>query len=110
MPVVESFGKGVDEISPSDRELGIAPMDCITGEGGGIAKVFKMVSTVPAAPVNPADPRNTHTGTRREGRRGPFDHLTYNLVTGDEVVKALDKVAVDDMQICPAHTTCAHAQ
>jgi hypothetical protein len=110
MPIIEGFGKGVYEISPSDRKLGIAPVHGITGKGWRIAKVFQVVLTVPAAPFDAADPGNSHPAADRKGQGGAVDHLPYNLVTGDELVTTPGQVAVDDMQIRPADATCAHAQ
>src|SRR5215469_1582954 len=109
--------RGLDiSIAPVDRkaipligngELGITPVDLIPGEPGAIAQILTSASAIFANPASPAEPRHSDpvAGYKAVGRLTLLDHNADDFMPGDKRQFGINELAVDDMQIGPAHRT-----
>jgi len=110
MQIIQRVGKGKYKVGPGKCILGISTVYGVAGEGGRIAQVFQAVLTIPALPINAANPGNTNAGAQRKAGRSAFDDFTNDLMTRNQFFTELWKLAFRDVQIGPADTTGAHSQ
>ena len=93
-----------------DGQLGIAAIDLVAGEASAVAQILAAAAAVLAHPAGPVEPRHADPVADREpvGRFPLLDDDADDLVPGNERQLRIGKLAVDDMQICPAHGAGAH--
>ena len=84
MQIIEGRRKRKYEIRACERILGVAPIDGVSGEGWEVAKILQILSTIPALPIDSANPGDTHPGPNRQLLRSPSDDLAHYLMTRDE--------------------------
>ena len=95
-----------------ERELGIAAVDLIAGESRAIAEIFPAAAAILALLTGPAQPRNTHASAAPQ----TFAIGTHGLDSADDFVTRNERqfrcrqLAINDMQIGPAHAASMDAQ
>ena len=106
-------------IAPIDRkaialigngQFGIAAVDLIAGKAGAVAQILAPTPAIVANPAGPAEPRHADPVADRKavGRFALLDDRADDLVPGNERQFRIGELAVDDMQIGPAHRTGPH--
>src|ERR1700687_4970143 len=108
--VVQRRRQREDEVRTSDGKLRVPTIFAITGKSRRIAKVFKVVSAVPARAVRASDPRDAYSGSQRQLRRLSFDNLPHDLMTGDQIFTQSRQFSFDDVQVGPANTARQYTQ
>ena len=93
-----------------DGQLGIAAVDLVAGEAGTVAQILAATAAVLADPAGPAEPRHADPVADLEtvDRFPLFDDVADDLVPGHQWQFRVGKLAVDDVQIGPAHRAGPH--
>src|SRR5581483_4654309 len=93
------------------REFGVPSIDLIAREQGRVAQVLSPLGAVSASAAGVPEPGNAHTVAFAEARDAR-PHLldpADNLVPGDDGKLRIRQLAIDDMEIGPAHAAGGHA-
>jgi len=85
MDVIQVCGQWEDEIVVRLGVLGVAAVDGVAGEGGGVAEIFLTSLAVGADAIGAADPGDADAGAERQFWRCAIDDVAYDLVARDHV-------------------------
>ncbi|ABA51266.1 hypothetical protein BURPS1710b_A1017 [Burkholderia pseudomallei 1710b] len=93
-----------------DRALRIAAVDRVAGEAGRIAQVLAAARAVRAMAARAPEPRHADTLADRETlrERAERGHRADDLVPRNHRPLRIAQIAVDDVQIGPAHAARVH--
>src|SRR5207248_6770479 len=92
-----------------DGHPGVATVDLVTREARTVAEVLAARPAMLAGAARPAQPRNSDPRSFRESRASGF-YDPNDFVAEHERQLRIRQLAVQDMQICPAHAAGADAQ
>jgi hypothetical protein len=113
---VERGGDGEDEIGASEGVFGVASVDGVAGESGGVAEVFVSAKAVRANSIGAAEPGDADERCRRKLRRVGHCRCRASLDrTGEDARPHMGGSVVGDLlgagvvrclvgQECPTHT------
>src|SRR5271166_1972987 len=107
MKIVERRWKRKNEIGAGQRIFRIAAVDAVSGERRRVAKVLHVAAAIPATPVGASNPGDANAGAHGKLGSGACDNVADDLVAGDQLRAALQKFALDDVQVGAADATSA---
>src|SRR5205807_7475181 len=89
-------------------EVGITPVNSVTGKAGIIAEVYPARSAISAVPIRPTKPRDTYAIADREVRRcvlADLFHLPDDLMTQNQGQFRVRQFAIHHMKVGAANRT-----
>ncbi len=91
------------------REVRVAPVDLVAGERGLVAEILAAAGAVATAPAGGPQPGNADALPRLQAvHAGPAAlHPAHDLVAGNDGQPHRLELAVDDVQVGPAHAAGA---
>jgi hypothetical protein len=101
-----------------DGELGVAAIDCVTGEARVVAKILSTGSAIRAIAIGPPKPRNSDAVADREFRisnlesrifLADFFNTANNLVTENQRQFRIEQFAIDHVKVSAANRAGADA-
>src|SRR6266498_3681216 len=120
MKIVKLRGNRKAEISAGHCVFGVAAVHCVSGEDWVVTQVLHSTAAVFAPPVRSGNPGDTHPSAGQERillvgqecptRQASRDHLSHDLVAGNNWPMQWCKLAFDDVKIGAAHAASSHPQ
>ncbi len=108
--IIEPRRKRKDKIGARQRILGIAAVDRVSGECGGITKIFETAPAIAAASVGAAQPGHPDTCANGQLCCVPAGHDTDDLMARDQPFPPWRQFAFHDVQVSPAKPAGANPQ
>ena len=110
MQVIERARERENEIGSRERVFGIAAIDGVSGECGGIAEILETTAAIGADAVDTAQPRNAHARRQFEICGAAIGNFADNLMSGDDIRQARRQFAFDNVQIRSADAAGAYSK
>src|SRR5690606_29161889 len=111
LQIREGAGQGKREPRVRHGVLGVAPVDLISREDSALAEVLRAPTAKRALPAGPAEPGHTDALALDEALDLAAERRdrAHDLVAEDQRQLRLGELAVEHVQIRPAHAAAANA-
>jgi hypothetical protein len=107
---IETLRQRERELGTDEGELGVTTIHGVAGKDWMIAEIFHLVLAEPAISVGATHPRDSNPHSQQHCVTRALNDQTDNLMPWNQSGPQRWKIALNDMQVGTADSTCDHAQ